>query len=156
SLTVTAFAPGAQQIACDLIAFPLVRGIGLVTAILFLIHNLQALHGAPVWMQIVLIAAVVVLPFAGWWFSQGIVRASRQLVEQQTAVANEFMNSAANPTEIRLMGAELQRAESFGTRLRRLRTAAVAAAIRRELGTQFQAAVPRILSAAFLLYGIFF
>ena len=156
SLTVTAFAPGAQQIACDLIAFPLVRGIGLVTAILFLIHNLQALHGAPVWMQIVLIGAVIVLPFAGWWFSQGIVRASRQLVEQQTAVANEFMNSAANPTEIRLMGAEGQRSLSFGERLRHLRTAAVSAAIRREMGTQFQAAVPRILSAAFLLYGIFF
>ncbi|MBL8662187.1 MAG: ABC transporter ATP-binding protein [Candidatus Odyssella sp.] len=156
SLTVTAFAPGAQQIACDLIAFPVVRGIGLVTAILFLIHNLQALHGAPVWMQIVLIASVVVLPFAGWWFSQGIVRSSRRLVDQQTAVANEFMNSAANPTEIRLMGAERQRAASFGDRLRRLRAAAVAAAVKRELGTQFQAAVPRILSAAFLLYGIFF
>jgi ATP-binding cassette subfamily B protein len=156
SLTVTAFAPGAQQIACDLIAFPVVRGIGLVTAILFLIHNLQALHGAPVWMQIVLIASVILLPFAGWWFSQGIVRSSRQLVDQQTAVANEFMNSAANPTEIRLMGAEHQRAASFGERLRRLRAAAVAAAVKRELGTQFQAAVPRILSAAFLLYGIFF
>jgi ATP-binding cassette subfamily B protein len=156
SLTVTAFAPGAQQIACDLIAFPVVRGIGLVTAILFLIHNLQALHGAPAWMQIVLIAAVIVLPFAGWWFSQGIVRASRQLVERQTAVANEFMNSAANPTEIRLMGAEPQRSQSFGERLRHLRAAAVSAAIRREMGTQFQAAVPRILSAAFLLYGIFF
>lgn len=156
SLTVTAFAPGAQQIACDLIAFPVVRGIGLVTAILFLIHNLQALHGAPVWMQIVLIAAVVVLPFAGWWFSQGIVRSSRVLVDKQTSVANEFMNSAANPTEIRLMGAEGQRAQSFGERLRQLRTAAVAAAVKRELGTQFQAAVPRILSAAFLLYGIFF
>ncbi len=156
SLTVTAFAPGAQQIACDLIAFPVVRGIGLVTAILFLIHNLQALHGAPVWMQIVLIASVVLLPFAGWWFSQGIVHSSRRLVDQQTATANEFMNSAANPTEIRLMGAERQRAQSFGDRLRRLRAAAVAAAVKRELGMQFQAAVPRILSAAFLLYGIFF
>jgi ABC-type multidrug transport system fused ATPase/permease subunit len=156
SLTVTAFAPGAQQVACDLIAFPVVRGIGVLTALLFLIHNLQAIHGAPVWMQVVLIAAVVVLPLAGWWFSQGIVRASRQLVERQTAVANEFMNSAANPTEIRLMGAERQRALSFGERLGQLRTAAVAAAIKRELGTQFQAAVPRILSAAFLLYGIFF
>jgi ATP-binding cassette subfamily B protein len=156
SLTVTAFAPGAQQIACDLIAFPLVRGIGLVTAIVFLIHNLQALQGAPVWMQILLIASVVLLPFAGWWFSQGIVRSSRQLVERQTAVASEFMNSAANPTEIRLMGAERQRSESFAERLRHFRTAAVAAAVKRELGTQFQAAVPRILSAAFLLYGIFF
>ncbi len=156
SLTVTAFAPGAQQIACDLIAFPVVRGIGLVTAILFLIHNLQALRGAPAWMQIVLIGAVILLPFVGWWFSQGIVRSSRQLVDQQTAVANEFMNSAANPTEIRLMGAERQRSESFGGRLRRLRSAAVAAAVKRELGTQFQAAVPRILSAAFLLYGILF
>lgn len=156
SLTVTAFAPGAQQVACDLIAFPVVRGIGVITAILFLLHNLQALKGAPAWMQVVLIASVVVLPFAGWWFSQGIVRASRHLVEHQTAVANEFMNSAANPTEIRLMGAESQRSLSFGERLRHLRAAAVAAAIKRELGTQFQAAVPRILSAAFLLYGIFF
>lgn len=156
SLTVTAFAPGAQQVACDLIAFPVARGIGIVTAILFLIHNLQAIQGAPAWMQVVLIAAVVVLPFAGWWFSQGIVRASRHLVDKQTALANEFMNSAANPGEIRLMGAETQRSASFGERLAHLRKAAIAAAVRRELGTQFQAAVPRILSAAFLLYGIFF
>jgi ABC-type multidrug transport system fused ATPase/permease subunit len=156
SLTVTAFAPGAQQIACDLIAFPIVRGSALVTAILCLVHNLQALQGAPAWMQIVLIAAVVLLPFAGWRFSRGIVRSSRTLVDQQTAVANEFMNSAANPTEIRLMGAEGQRSRRFGGRLHALRSAAVAAAIKRELGTQFQAAVPRILAAAFLLYGIFF
>lgn len=156
SLTVTAFAPGAQQVACDLIAFPVVRGIGVATAILFLIHNLQAVKGAPVWMQYVLIGAVLFLPLAGWWFSRGIVHSSRRLVESQTAVANEFMNSAANPSEIRLMGAEGQRSTSFAQRLSRLRSAAVAAAIRRELGTQFQAAVPRILSAAFLLYGIFF
>ncbi|MCW5774320.1 MAG: ABC transporter ATP-binding protein, partial [Rhodospirillaceae bacterium] len=156
SLTVTAFAPGAQQVACDLIAFPVVRGIGVLTAILFLVHNLQAVKGAPVWMQYVLIGAVLILPLAGWWFSRGIVHSSRKLVDTQTAVANEFMNSAANPTEIRLMGAEGQRAASFGQRLARLRSAAVAAALRRELGTQFQAAVPRILSAAFLLYGIFF
>jgi ABC-type multidrug transport system fused ATPase/permease subunit len=156
SLTVTAFAPGAQQIACDLIAFPVVRGIGLATAIVFLIHNLQALHGAPVWMQIVLIASVILLPFAGWWFSQGIVRSSRHLVDRQTAVANEFMNSAANPTEIRLMGAERQRSHAFADRLKHFRAAAIAAAVKREMGTQFQSAVPRILSAAFLLYGIFF
>jgi ABC-type multidrug transport system fused ATPase/permease subunit len=156
NLTVTAFAPGAQQVACDLVAFPVVRGIGVLTALLFLIHNLQAIKGAPAWMQVVLIAAVVVLPFAGWWFSRGIIHSARQLVDKQTVVANEFMNSAANPGEIRLMGAEGQRSARFAESLRHLRLAAVAAAIRRELGTQFQAAVPRILSAAFLLYGIFF
>jgi ABC-type multidrug transport system fused ATPase/permease subunit len=51
TLVVTAFAPGSQQVACDLIAFPIVRGIGFATAIAFLLHNLQNVTGAPGWMQ---------------------------------------------------------------------------------------------------------
>jgi ATP-binding cassette subfamily B protein len=156
NLVVTAFAPGAQQVACDLIAFPLVRGLGFATALVFLMYNLQNVSGAPGWMQWALVAALVLLPLAGWKLSQGIVRASRGLVETQTALANEFHNSAANPTEIRLMGAEAQRSTAFARRLAEMRRAAIAAAIRRELGTQFQAAIPRILAAVFLLYGIFF
>ena len=154
--TVTnGFAQGTQQMLCDIIAFPLVRGISFITAVLLLIDNFNRIEGQPGWVKASLLAGIFILPLAGWWFGKRVVRTARAEVDARTFVNREFMNSCANPVEISLMGAGPQRSQSFKRSLETAKHATLRALIPRELSTQFQNAVPRILAAVFVLYGVF-
>ncbi|MGH7003470.1 MAG: ABC transporter transmembrane domain-containing protein, partial [Alphaproteobacteria bacterium] len=155
NLIVTGFAQGTQQMLCDIIAFPLVRGISFVTAVLLLIDNFNRIGDQPGWVKASLLAGIFILPLAGWWFGKRVVRTARAEVEARTIVSREFMNSCANPVEIALMGANRQRSESFRKSLDTAKIATLRALIPRELSSQFQNAVPRILAAVFVLYGVF-
>ena len=76
--------------------------------------------------------------------------------DSELALANEFSNSASLPLEVQLMGAEPQRSEAFGNRLRTLIRYKMAAAVRNEIATQFQTSTPVFLQTVFLIYGVFF
>jgi len=155
NLIVNGFAMGTQQMLCDIIAFPLVRGISFITAVLLLIDNFNRIEGQPGWVKASLLAGIFILPLAGYWFGKRVVRTARAEVDARTIVNREFMNSCANPVEIALMGAGPQRSQSFKRSLETAKVATLRALIPRELSTQFQNAVPRILAAVFVLYGVF-
>ena len=155
-LIVTRFSTGTQLLLRDLISFPVVRGISLVTAMVFLANNLVAVGETPVWVQATLLATIFILPLGGWWLSLKLRLAFEKVRDSETALANEFSNSASLPLEVQVMGAEPQRAEAFGNRLRTLIRNKMAAAVRNEIATQFQTSTPVFLQAVFLIYGVFF
>lgn len=155
-LIVTRFSTGAQMLLRDLISFPVVRGISLVTAMIFLANNLAAVGKTPFWIQGTLLATIFIMPVGGWWLSSKLRRAFEKVRDSETALANEFSNSAALPLEVQLMNAEPQRSQAFGARLQTLIRFKLAAAIRNEIATQFQASTPVFLQTVFLIYGVFF
>lgn len=155
-LIVTRFSTGAQMLLRDLISFPVVRGISLVTAMIFLANNLAAVGKTPFWIQATLLATIFIMPVGGWWLSSKLRRAFEKVRDSETALANEFSNSAALPLEVQLMNAEPQRSQAFGARLQTLIRFKLAAAIRNEIATQFQASTPVFLQTVFLIYGVFF
>jgi ABC-type multidrug transport system fused ATPase/permease subunit len=152
---VNGYVVTAQQMLCDIVAFPLVRGVALVTAMLLLIDNFNRITGQPAWVKAALVSGVLVLPLAGWWFARRVLKAAKAVERARHAVNREFMNSCWNPIEINLMGAVRQRVTAFGRSVDAFRHATVRAKVPSELSTQFQAAVPRILAAVFVLFGVF-
>ena len=65
TLIVSRFSTGAQLLLRDLISFPVVRGIGLVTALVFLFNALASIGSTPVALKIVLLAVILFLPILG-------------------------------------------------------------------------------------------
>jgi len=155
-LIVTRFSTGTQLLLRDLLSFPVVRGISLVTAMIFLTNNLTAVGETPFWVQGTLLATIFILPLGGWWLSLKLRSAFEKVRDSEMALATEFSNSASLPLEVQVMGAEPQRSEAFGNRLRTLIRYKIAAAFRNEIATQFQTSTPIFLQAVFLIYGVFF
>lgn len=153
-LVVSQFVLGAQGLFKDFLSFPVLRGIGLLTALFLLVGNLQKLGGAPTWMTALLLSTVVVLPVGSWWFSQRVRRAYEQVRESQKGVAEELLNSLSQPLEVQVLRAEPQRSSALQAALRRLVGFRIRASFRNELVTQFQNATPQVLQAVFVLYAI--
>lgn len=154
TLVVSQFAPGSQAIFSDLISFPLLRGVGVVTATVLLVGNLQKLGDPPLWMTGALITALFLLPVGTWWLATKVRRAFVQVRENQKAVQEELLNSLTQPGEVQVLGAESQRSESFGRSVLRLVRSRIRAVLRLEVVNQFQSSVPDVLQAIFLAYGI--
>lgn len=147
-------AVGAQPMLRDLIAFPLTQGVGLVSALLFLFHNLGQAGGAPVLLQALLGLVLLALPAIGWWLANQLRHAFDLVRVRQSELNNEFINSASAPLEVQLMGAVPQRSRAFAARLANLMRARVAAQFRLEIANQFQTGVPSLLQAGFLAYAV--
>ena len=110
----------------------------------------------PLWIQRTLLATIFILPVGGWWLSLKLRQAFEKVRDSEMALANEFSNSAALPLEVQLMGAEPQRSQAFGNRLKTLIRYTMAAFLRNEWAYQFQINTPVILQAIFLIYGVFY
>jgi ABC-type multidrug transport system fused ATPase/permease subunit len=156
TLIVTRYAAGTQQLLRDLISFPVVRGVTLTLAIVFLVGNMQAIGDTPLWLRGLLLSAVFILPIGGWWLSRNVRVAFGRVREAETAMAREFTNSAQLPLEVQLMGAQLQRSQTFSRQVTNFIRHRVAATIRLELVNQFQSTTPLLLQTGFLIYGVFF
>jgi hypothetical protein len=111
-LIVTRFSTGTQVLLRDLISFPVVRGIGLITAIIFLTNSFSMMGNPPLWIQATLLATIIILPLGGWWLSLRLRQAYAKVRDSELALANEFSNSAALPLEVQLMGAKPQRSQA--------------------------------------------
>lgn len=155
-LIVTRFSTGSQLLLRDLISFPVVRGISLITAMIFLTNNLAVVGDTPFWVQATLLSAIFLLPLGGWRLALKLRAAYEKVRDSELALANEFSNSASLPLEVQLMGAEAQRSQAFGTRLKNLIRHKMAAAFRNEVANQFQTSAPVFLQTVFLIYGVFF
>jgi ABC-type multidrug transport system fused ATPase/permease subunit len=155
-LIVTRFSTSTQILLRDFISFPVVRGIGLITAIVFLANSFSMLGNPPFWIQATLLSTLVILPVGGWWLSLRLRQAFKKVRDSEMALANEFSNSAVLPLEVQLMGAVPQRSQAFGSRLKTLIRNNMAAFLRNEVAFQFQVSTPAILQAVFLIYGVFY
>ena len=151
---VSRFCTGAQMILRDLIAFPLVRGFALVTALALLLHNVMQLGPTPLSLKLALLAGVLSMPAVSTRIAKLLRKAFTKVRDADLAVTEELQNSLAQPLEVQLMGALAQRSESFDGRLRTLVRHRAAAAMRNELATQFQSAMPSLLQLGFLAYGV--
>jgi ABC-type multidrug transport system fused ATPase/permease subunit len=156
TMIVTRYALGTQQILRDLISFPVVRGVTLAMAMVFLLNNMQAIGGTPVWLQAFLLSAIFVLPVGGWWMSRRVRVAFDNVRKSETVMAREFTNSAQLPLEVQLLGAEPQRSRAFARQVAEFIRNKVRATIRMELVNQFQSTTPLLLQTGFLIYGVFF
>ncbi|HEY7056393.1 MAG TPA: ABC transporter ATP-binding protein [Vicinamibacterales bacterium] len=155
TMIVTRYAGGTQLLLRDLVAFPVVRGVTLVLALLFLVNNMQAIGDTPVWLRALLISAIFVLPIGGWWLSRNVRVAFDRVRRSETALAREFTNSAQLPLEVQVMGAERQRSTAFAAQVAGFIRNRVVATIRLELVNQFQSTTPLLLQTGFLIYGVF-
>jgi len=64
TLVITRYANGAQMLLRDLMSFPVLQLFGFVTAVIFLSHHLRMVGDTPVWMQIIMLATLLLFPFA--------------------------------------------------------------------------------------------
>lgn len=162
SAMVTQFASMAQPMLRDVIGFPFVRGVALVSAIMFLLYNLNQLSaggGAATDSRVfnaVLVAVVILLPVGGWWMSRRLPAAFGAVRDKQTALNNALVDSLSAPQEIQVLNAAKRRSAAFGMRLTELVQAQVRAAVRSELNNQFQTAIPKLLQTALLIYAVFY
>jgi ATP-binding cassette subfamily B protein len=156
TMIVTRFSAAAQMMFRGLISDPLVRGIPLITAIVFLAGSMENLRGAPPILNASLLALLLLLPLGGWRMSNRVGAAYKEVRKTDTDLSNEFVNSASMPLEVQLMGAIEQRSRVFGETLRRHIRNKVSASFQNEIATQFEMSIPTVLQALFLIYGVFF
>jgi len=145
-------AAGCQPMLSNLVATPITQGVALVTALYFLAQSLGELSAAPLGMQLVLAAILLLLPPIGFWLAARVRRAFDDVRIGQAAVAREFANSASTPLEVKLLGAEAQRSAAFGRSVMDLARHRIRASSQAELASQFQIAMPTVLQAGFLTY----
>jgi ATP-binding cassette subfamily B protein len=155
TMMMTSFVMVAQLILKEVITAPITRLVPMLVALYFLSYNLNTIQQQDYTIQIIMFVGLVVLPVIGWLLSSRLQAAFARARDAQAEMTEEFMNSAHRPLEIQLMGAGPQRASAFSKRVRAQIRAQVAATMRHELAMQFEYAIPRVLQAAVLIYGIF-
>lgn len=150
------YTAGAQPMLRDVLSFPFVRGVSLVTAIIFLFYNLSELRGQDDLIYALLAVLLIVLPVGGWWLSSKLRGAYGEVRERLAAVNNTLVDSLTAPQEVQLMNAAPRRSNAFGARLKDLAGAQLNAVVQGEKANQFQAAVPTILQVGLILWAVFF
>ena len=153
---LTQYAAQAAPMLRDLIAFPLVRGVSLTVAVIFLFHNLSALEGQGPVLYALLGAMILLLPVGGVWLAGRMRSTSLAVQDQYARFSNVLVDSLTAPQELRLMDATERRSHVFAASLSELGRAQVRAAIQSEFATQFQAAVPLLLQIGLILWAVFF
>jgi ATP-binding cassette subfamily B protein len=155
TLLVTSFVPTAQTMLNEVITGPIVRLVSMGGALYFLALNLNTLQQQDRLIHAIFLVGLVGLPIIGWFLSVRLRASFAKARDSQAQLAEEFMNSMFRPSEIQLMGAAPQRARAFAERVQVQARDQVAAAARRELALDFQNAMPGLLQAVILIYGIF-
>ena len=155
TVVVSRFSMGAQMLLRDLISFPVVRGLGLLTALIFLFNALASIGDTPVALKIALLAVLITLPVLGVTLSRRLRKAFAKVRDSELALSEELQNSLAMPLEVQLMGALPQRSEAYGQKLRTHLRNKVAASVRNEASSQAQNSIPSLLQMGFLGYGVY-
>ena len=155
SMIVTRYAMIAQSLLREVASFPFVRGLSLASAMIYLLNNLSMLGNPPAWVPFLLLGIVVLFPVAGWRLSAMLRPAFHQSAIAEMALAKEFANSAVLPLEIQAMGAGAQRSLAFAGKVAEAVKAKVRAAVRNQVAQQFENAVPDIIQAGLMVYGVY-
>jgi ABC-type multidrug transport system fused ATPase/permease subunit len=151
---VMQYATGAQGVLRDVLAFPFVNGISLLSAIIFLFYNISDLGSRDV-IYALLAILLLVLPAGGVWLSSKLRLAHGSVRDRRGALSNALVDSLNTPQEVQLMNAGAQRSQAFAARLKSLEQAQVQAQVQNELSNQFQDAVPTVLQIGLILWAVF-
>ena len=143
---------GAQQMLSILASFPILRGAPFVTAVLFLAQALANLQSSSLGYAVIVL--VVVLAVLGSRLSGRLQAAAGASQLAQAALTTEFVNSASQPLEVQILGAQSQRAASFAARLRSMVAAKIATTLRLTAANQFQATMSTVVQTVFLVYAV--
>jgi ATP-binding cassette subfamily B protein len=145
-----------QTMLRHIISYPILYGVGFVTATIYLFNNLTIVTQCDLGvLPFVILGAIVTLPIVSWWLAGRLRRAFRQVTTEEQELAIAFANSASRPLEIQLLDAARQRAAAFGREVADVVRARLRAALNNEVANQVQAATPRVLQIAVLIYGVF-
>ncbi|MBX3227339.1 MAG: ABC transporter ATP-binding protein [Labilithrix sp.] len=148
------YANGAQMLLRDLVSFPVVRGIGLATAVVLIFQNLARLGDTPLVFKLVLLAGVLATPIISARGAKGLRAAFQKVRASDVAANEELQNSLAAPLEVQLMGAIPQRSKAFGDRALAHARNRLRASMKNDLAGQARSSIPRLLQLGFLGYGI--
>jgi ABC-type multidrug transport system fused ATPase/permease subunit len=149
------YANGAQMLLRDLIAFPVIRGIGLVTALTLLFQNISRLGDTPLAFKLVLLFGVLATPAISARGASTLRAAFARVRASDVAANEELQNSLGQPLEVQLMGAIPQRSEAFGSKAEAHAKNRRQAAMKNDIISQLRASIPRLLQLGFLGYGVY-
>ncbi|HKY94212.1 MAG TPA: ABC transporter ATP-binding protein [Kiloniellales bacterium] len=145
-----------QTMLRHIVSYPILYGVGFVTATIYLFNNLTIVTQCDLGvLPFIILAAIVTLPIVSWWLAGRLRRAFRAVTTEEQELAVAFANSAARPLEIQLLDAARQRAAAFAREVGDVVRARLRAALNNEVANQVQAATPRVLQIAVLIYGVF-
>jgi ABC-type multidrug transport system fused ATPase/permease subunit len=148
-------APIVQPVLRDVIATPIIGGIALLSAIIFLFHNLDAILQAPLLLDGALCVLLLLLPLGALLFFRHLKAAYDRYGRNLGALGQEVANSAANAGEIAILGAQPQRSRRVAARLQAVTAGRLTAALRLEAARQFQTSLPIAVQAGFLIYATY-
>jgi len=152
----TVYLRTTQTMLRHIVAYPILYGVGFVTATIYLFNNLTIVTQCDLGvLPFIILAAIVTLPIVSWWLAGRLRRAYRVVTTEEQELAVAFVNSAARPLEIQLLDAARQRAAAFAREVADVVRARLRAALNNEIANQVQAATPRVLQIAVLIYGVF-
>lgn len=145
-----------QTMLRHIVSYPILYGVGFVTATIYLFNNLTIVTQCDLGvLPFIILGAIVTLPIVSWWLAGRLRRAFRVVTTEEQELATAFVNSASRPLEIQLLDAGRQRATAFGREVADVVRARLRAALNNEVANQVQAATPRVLQIAVLIFGVF-
>jgi ABC-type multidrug transport system fused ATPase/permease subunit len=151
----TRYVSQSAGILRELLVFPVVNGIALVTASIYLWKNLAPIIGAGnVLLLSCMLAAVIGLPILAWRVSLAMRAAIRGSVAADAALGDELVNSLRRPLDLQLLGAQQLRNAAFEARTRNAFAARMRSLRRSELANQIQRGMPQLLQAGILLFAV--
>jgi ATP-binding cassette subfamily B protein len=152
----TVYLRTTQTMLRHIVAYPILYGVGFITATIYLFNNLTIVTQCDLGvLPFVILGAIVTLPIVSWWLAGRLRRAYRVVTTEEQELAVAFVNSTARPLEIQLLDAARQRAAAFAREVADVVRARLRAALNNEIANQVQAATPRVLQIAVLIYGVF-
>jgi ATP-binding cassette subfamily B protein len=156
-MLMTRLASQTAQILRDLLVFPLVRGIAIVTAAAYLWHNLVAIVGSggrSAEMVTIIALALVGVPFLAGRLSV-VVRTAMQASQAAAGVTgDELVNSLRRPVDLQVLGAAGARQASYARRIRNALSVNLGALRRSQAALEIQSGVPALLQAGVLVWAV--
>ena len=137
----------------ELLEFPVVNGIPLITASIYLWYGLGPLLENKAIMPLV-IGSLIGLPIVAWRVSLAVQTAIRTSIAADVAVGDELVNTLRRPIDLQLLGAHVVRNQAFAARLRTALGARLRTLRRSELANQIQRGMPQLLQAGILVFAV--
>jgi ABC-type multidrug transport system fused ATPase/permease subunit len=151
----TRYVSQSAGILREIVSFPVVNGIALITAVIYLWQNLSPIIGPQsIAVLPLILAALVALPIAAWRVSQMMREAIRSSIAADNAVNEELVNTLRRPIDIQLLGAQELRNQAFAARVRIAIAARLRSLRRSELANEIQRGMPQILQAGILIFAV--
>ena len=149
----TRYVSQSAGILRELLEFPVVNGIPLITASIYLWYSLAPLQQNKAMMPFI-IGALIGLPIVAWRVSLAMRAAIRTSIAADVAVGDELVNTLRRPIDLQLLGAHATRNLAFAARLRTALGARLRSLRRSELANQIQRGMPQLLQAGILVFAV--